>query len=1043
MLTNLMHVKSVKDIFQKINISIMVLFLFAFQTLAKTGATQDETMRLPYPDVSDVMIDQQAGKKISGTVLDQSGESVIGAYVTVKGTSTGTITDVDGSYSVDVADNNAVLVFSYIGYITQEITVGNRTSVNVTLLEGMLEIDEVVVIGYGIQRKISVTNAISSVESKDIAERNSTNTSQALQGKLPGLTIIDRGGAPGNEELTMRIRGVTSLNNNDPLILIDGIPGSLSQVNPIDIESVSVLKDAASAAIYGSRAAAGVVLVTTKGPKEGKLSVSYSGYYGFARSNNLPEHMDAVTYMKHQNEAYMNTYGYKFYTDEEIQQWPANHAKDPDSYPEPNTWTDALFSAAPQHSHTLTISGGNDKITNRISVRYLDQEGILPNYSNSISELRTRNDFKLSKKLTLSSNINARISERQSPYDEWESYYRMWQNSQWGVPIYSDGSYGLSVDSYSPLINSKERGVQTTTRTYLMGIFRGEFEVVDWMKLIAQYSTQLNFTNRKRFENKYDFSDKLYPERRAFNTINRMYDRRDRSLEDQIDLQLNFNKKFDKHIISGIAGYSEIHYESDNVEGYRQNFYNNDLQTISSGANDATRNATGGFSESGLRSFFARANYDYDGKYLLEVNARYDGSSRFAKGHQYGFFPSFSAGWRVSSESFWEPLKETVNELKLRGSWGEVGSQQVGLYSFMKTYNQNNYIFNEQLATGYRIVDLASEEISWETTTQTNLGVDGYLFNSKANFSIDYYKKRTEDILLRAPIPTIMGLNPTNTNAGIVENQGWEFAIGGRKPFGDFNVEMSFNANYNKNEVISLAGTGPHISAQGNSDYRTITTEGYPILSFYGYETDGFFKTQQEVDNYAKWDGSVGPGDIKYVDQNGDGELTPDDYVIFGKEMPDWTFSSNMAVSWKGLRLDLFWQGVAGSDKPMTGAILEHGIWGGFTHKEWSDYWTTSHTDAKYPRPTKYTMKNAQISDFSILNGNYLRLKNIRLSYDIPKKICKQLNINSIGVYVSATNLLTFSELNKYNIDPEMIERGQEGRFPQTSVTTFGLNINF
>ena len=899
------------------------------------------------------------------------------------------------------------------------------------------------VIGYGIQRKVSVTNAISSIDSKDISERNSTNTSQALQGKLPGLTIIDRGGAPGEEEFTMRIRGVTSLNNNDPLILIDGVPGSLSQVNPVDIESVSVLKDAASAAIYGSRAASGVVLVTTKAPAEGKLSVSYSGYFGVARSNNLPEHMDAVTYMKHQNVAYMNTYGYTYYTDEEISGWPANHAKDPDRYPKPNTWTDAMFSLAPQHSHTVTLSGGNDKITNRVSFRYMDQEGVLPQYGFSISEVRARNEFKLSKKLTFSSNINVRLSERNGPYNEWESYNRMWQNSQWGVPVYQDGSYGLSVDSYSPLINAKERGLSTRNGAYITGIFRGEYQIIDELKFIAQYSTQLTFNNRKSFENKYEFIDKLYPERRTFNNINRMTDRRDKYLEDQIDLQLTYNKKINQHTVSGIVGYSEIHHEDDNLEGYRQNFYNNDLQTISMGANDATRNATGGYGEWGLRSYFARVNYDYDGRYLFEANARYDGSSRFAKGHQYGFFPSASVGWRISSEGFWEPLKEVVNELKFRGSWGEVGSQQVGLYSFMKTYNQNNYIFNEGLATGYRIVDLASEDISWETTTQTNFGLDGYLLNSKVNFSLDYYKKRTEDILLRAPIPTVMGLNPTNTNAGIVENSGWELLIGGRNSFGDFNVEMSFNANYNKNEVISLAGTGPHISAEGNSDYRTITTEGYPILSFYGYETDGFFQSQAEVDNYAKWDGSVGPGDIKYVDQNGDGELTPDDYVIFGKEMPDWTFSSNMSVAWKGLKLDLFWQGVTGSDKPMTGAILEHGIWGGFTHKVWDDYWTPENPNAKYPRPTKYTMKNAQISDFSILNGNYLRLKNVRLTYDIPKKICNSIKINSINVYVSTTNLLTFSELNKYNIDPEMVERGQESRFPQTSVTTVGLNVNF
>ncbi|GHT31841.1 SusC/RagA family TonB-linked outer membrane protein [Bacteroidia bacterium] len=982
------------------------------------------------------------GKSITGTITDSNGEPIIGANVVEKGTTNGIITDLDGKFSLQVSAN-AILQISYIGYTPKEIPVGNNTNFAITLEDDSKALEEIVVVGYGVQRKLSVTNAISSIGSDDISERNSTNVNQALQGKLPGLTIIDGGGAPGEESLTMRIRGITSLNDNNPLILIDGVPGSLSQINPVDIESVSVLKDAASAAIYGSRAASGVILVTTKAPKDGKLSISYNGYFGIARTNNQPEHMDAVTYMNHQNAAYMNTYGYEYYSQEEITQWPANHARDPEQYPVPNDWQNVMFRLAPQHSHTLTLSGGSDKVTNRISFRYMNQEGVLPNYGFGVQELRARNEYKASKRLTLSSNLNLRFSDRRAPYNQWESYNRMWQNSQWGVPYYSDGSYGLTVDSYSPLIQINEMGKGEAKSLYLSGIFRGEFQLIDGLKINGQYSTQRNYLNWLEFNNKYDFTDKLHPDRRTFNTLNKMADYRNSSQEDGLDLQLVYNKTFGKHTLSGILGYSEIHYTSDWIEGYRQDFYNNELQSLSLGADDATQSAEGGNSEWGLRSYFGRINYEYDSRYLFEVNLRYDGSSRFAKGHQYGLFPSLSVGWRISNEGFWEPLKEVVNEFKLRGSWGSVGSQQVGLYSFMKTYNQSNYLLNGTLASGYRQRNMASEDISWETTTQLNLGIDAYLFDSKVNLSLDYYNKRTEDILLLVPIPAIIGLSATNQNAGVVENKGFEFIVGTRHTFGDYKVEFSLNANYNQNKVIDLAGTGPHISAYGNSDSRTITTEGYPIRSFYGFETDGFFQTQEEVDHYAKWDGSVGPGDIKYVDQNGDGELTPDDYVIFGSEMPDWTFSSNMSVAWKNLKLDLFWQAVTGSEKLMTGAILEHGIWGGFTHKEWADYWTPENRNAKYPRPTKYTMKNAQISDFSMLDGSYLRLKNVRLSYDIPKNICDRLHIGSINVYASATNLLTLSVLNKYNIDPEMIERGQESSFPQSSVTTIGLNVNF
>lgn len=963
--------------------------------------------------------------------------------VAVKGKSVGVKTGKEGEFLI-VAQAGDVLLFSFVGKISQEVAITDQRTVNVVLEEDSVGIDEVVVVGYGVQKKLSITNAVSSVGGEEIAARTSTNLTQALQGKLPGLTIIDRGGAPGGESLTTRIRGVTSLNDNNPLVLIDGVPGNLSRVNPADIESVSVLKDAASTAIYGSRASAGVILVTTKAPADGKLAISYDGYFGFARSNNVPKHMDAVTYMKQQNEAYMNTYGYKFYTDEEIQNWPENHKNDPERYPEPNTWWKEMFRLGPQHSHTLTLSGGDrERVTNRISFRYMDEDGILPNYGFGISEIRAKNDYKLSNRLTMSSNVNVRLSSRNAPYNEWESYYRMWQNSQWGVPYYSDGSYGLSVDSYSPLINLYERGFSRTKGTYLLGIFKGSYKLFDPLTFSAQYSTQHNIEDRTMFNNRYDFSDKLYPERRTFNAINRMNEYRNKSKEDMLDLQLTYNNRFGGHGLNGILGYSAIHYMDNWADGYRQNFYNNLLQALSMGANDATQSATGGNAEWGLRSYFARVNYDFDSKYLLEANARYDGSSRFADGYRYGFFPSFSMGWRVSAEPFWDPLSAVVNEFKIRGSWGEVGSQQVGLYAFMPTYNQVNYIFNENLASGYRQLNQANEDISWETTTQLNFGLDAYLFGNLLTFSVDYYKKTTRDILLVVPIPSLMGLQPTNQNAGVVENRGVEFVLQLRKSAGKVDLDFGFNVNYNRNKVVDLAGTGPHISAFGNSDYRTITVEGYPINSYYGFTTAGFFQTQEEVDNYAKWDGSVGPGDIKYVDQNNDGQLTPDDFVIFGSEIPDWTFSSTMSAQWKRLKLDLFWQGVTGSEKIMTGAIMEHGIWGGFTHKIYSDYWTPANTDARYPRPTKYTMKNAQISDFWMVNGSYLRLKNIRLSYAIPSAICEKIRVRGINVYTSATNLLTFAELNKYNIDPEMEGRGQESSFPQTSVTSFGLNITF
>jgi TonB-linked SusC/RagA family outer membrane protein len=989
-----------------------------------------------------------AQRNVSGTITDAAtGEALLGVTVQVKGTSTGVITDGNGAYTVGVRGNADTLIFSYVGFVTAMFPVSNQSVIDYAMIAEVTDLEEVIVVGYGTQKKLSVTNAVSNITSDELSERTATNMTQALQGKLPGLTIIDYGGAPGDENLIMRVRGVTSLNSNVPLVLIDGVPGDMTQLNPVDIESVTVLKDAASAAIYGSRAAAGVILVTTKDPGRGKLDVSYNGYFGMARTNNNPVHMEAVDYMNQQNAAWMNSYGFQYYSDQEIADWPQNHANDPEMYPLPNTWHDAVFSPAPQHSHTLTLSGGTDVVNTRISARYMSEDGVMRQYGFEIAELRAKTNFKVSDRLDLLTNVNVRNTLQKAPYNSWGTWsqanYRTLQNSQWGVPRYSDGSYGLTVDSYSPLILLDEVGKDNQRNTNITGIFRAEYEIIDGLKAIAQYSTKLYYGYNHQFWNKYYFEDKLHPSRVTFNSLNRMQDHRSQSRENGIDLQLTYNKIFGNHTVSAIAAYSQIHFQGSNLSGYRQDFYNNDLQSLSLGIDDATRNGWGGNSEWALRSYFARANYDFAGRYLLEANVRYDGSSRFSEGNRFGLFPSFSAGWRISNEAFWGSLKNTVNELKFRGSWGQVGSQTVGLYTYIETYNQSNYIFNNSLATGYRQTDLASQDLSWETTTQFNVGLDAYLFANRVNISADYYIKTTEDILLAVPIPSLIGLNPTDQNAGSVENRGIEVVLGGRQSFGDWNVGLNLNLNYNKNKVLDLAGTGPHISAYGNSDWRTITTEGEPILSFYGYETDGLFQTQEEVDAYATWDGSVGPGDVKYVDQNNDGVLNTDDFVIYGKEMPDITYAINMSVGWKGLTLDLFWQGVAGSEKLVTGATEEHGIWGGFTHKVYTDYWTPENTDAEYPRPTKYTMKNAQISDRWMVNGAYLRLKNIRLSYDIPQNLCNRLKISGINVYVSATNLLTFAELNKYNIDPELVGRGPESSYPQTSVTSIGLNINF
>jgi TonB-linked SusC/RagA family outer membrane protein len=977
--------------------------------------------------------------RVYGKIVDSEGIPLSGATVIEKGTANGTTANFDGNFSILLVDKNAVLIVSFIGFVTQEVDVSGKNSIDITMNIDAESLDEVVVVGYGVQKKVSITNAVSNIGPDDIRERNSTNVIQALQGKLPGLTVIDRGGEPGAQNLVLRIRGVTSLNDNQPLVLVDEVPADLSTVNPADIQSITVLKDAAAAAIYGSRAAAGVILVTTKRPSAGKMTVSYDGFYGVAVTNNKPVHMGAVDYMRMQNTGYTNTFGSTLFTEDQIQQWPKNYANDPENYPKPNTWLDELYEAAPQNSHTVTLSGGSEAINSRVSIRYLNEDGIIPTFNFNLGEIRANTNFKVSDKLRFNTNLNYRSETRNRPYNPWglppNWNLLNWlsvQNSQWGVPRYSDGSYGLSQDGVSPLILAEQAGTSTFNTGRLTGIIKADYDIFDGLTISTQYWAKVIGTDASRFRNKFRFEDKrtgLVNEQ----NISTLNESRTKSKEDGLDLKLNYNKIIDKHNISALLGYSWIQFESNELSAYRQGFYNNDLTVISQGLLDGSQSNGGSASEWGLNSYFGRINYDFDERYLLEVNARHDGSSRFSQGNRYGFFPSFSFGWRISNEEFWGSLVDTITELKLRGSWGQTGNQTVDLWTYIPTYNQSNYIFNEGLATGFRQTNQASDNLSWETTSQVNIGLDASIYNNMVTFSADIYKKRTEDILLAVPIPAIIGLNPTNQNAGIIENTGFELMLAGSKVFGDFNAGLSLNANYNQNKVIDLAGTGPFISAFGNSDYRTITTEGSPINSYYGFETDGFFQSQEDVDNYATWDGSVGPGDVKYVDQNNDGSLTPDDFVIFGNELPNWTFNSNMSFGWKNLQLDLFWQGAAGSEKLVTGMMLEMGIWNGFTHEIYTDYWTESNRDAEFPRPTKFTMKNVQVSDRTMVDGSYLRLKTARISY----------NLSNATIYLTSTNVMTFSQLNKFDIDPEQEGRGPEAFLPQTSVSTIGLNVTF
>ena len=1025
-------------------LKIKVFGFFILATLNQSYGnhySNDTMINITMLDVNDEDENIYPQQIIKGTVTDDMGVPLSGANIVEKGTTNGVIADFDGNYSIDISDGNPTLVVSFIGYTTKEVAVSGQTTVNVVLDEASTGLDEVVVVGYGTQKKVSLTSAVASVSGEDLRKRTVTKIEQSLQGNVSGLTVQDLGGAPGTSRMNMRIRGVTTLSsNNEPLVIIDGIEQKLTNINPNDIETLSVLKDASSTAIYGSRAANGVILVTTKRGKEGKVNVFLNSYYGFQKSNNTPVHMGTEDYMRMQNVAWTNSAGAPIYTEEYIQEYV--NSTDRIKYPLPNNWFETLFKTAPQKNTSVTISGGTDKMKSLLSVRYFDEEGIIPNSSANTTDIRFNSDFQVHPRIKVSSDFNYRYIHSQNPINVDRVINGMLQNSQFIVPRYPDGTYGVSGDGQSPLVRAELDGTDDLYQNYFMGNLKGEWEVINGLKFSVQYGLRANLDKQKRYSNKYEIFAYQDPTRRLVNKpINQLFENRNDFRETTFNTLLNYSKTFGNHDLNGLAGYSEIDYRSSTLFASRQNFYSNDIQSINQGANDPTKNNGGVDLKTTLRSYFGRLNYSFKNRYLFEGNIRYDGSSRFARGNEYGTFPSFSAGWRISEEDFWAGLEETVGELKIRGSYGKSGNQEVAPYSFLATYDLRSYSFGDSAVQGYKQTLLSNEDISWETTTQTDIGLDLTMFKGKLSLTADYYNKQTKDILLVVPVPATLGLLSTARNTGRVDNKGWEFALGLRNDFGNFKMDTNFNFSINNNEVVDLAGTGPYI--QGGNESRFITKDGLPIRSWWGYKTDGYFQTPEEVASYPKIIASAQPGDVKFVDNNGDGVINPDDMVYLGQSFPKYNYGATFNFTYKPFTLSMLFQGAAGYKARLGGALAEMGIWGGFTHEVTGDYWTPDNRDAQFPRPLKFDLRNIIMADRDLLNGDYLRLKNIQLDYKLPKSLIDMLGIQSANVYVATTNLFTFSQLNDFDIDPEEEVARRAERYPQSSITTLGVNINF
>lgn len=993
---------------------------------------------------------------VSGRVTSSTDNQAIpGVNIIIKGTSIGAVSDGDGRYTIDVPSRESVLVFTAIGFETQEVVVGDRTVIDVSLAESITSLGEIIVTGYGTQEKVSMTSAVGVIESDELVRRPVTTLQQAMQGTVAGLTILDNGGSPATPNHQILIRGVNTLysppgqaprgtseiGNNQPLVIVDGIEQPFQNINPTDIESVSVLKDASSTAIYGSRANNGVILITTKRGKEGKVSVSYSGFYAIQRAVSIPEHMDIESYLRLQNVARTNVGGAPLYTEEQIQTYVEGTRTNPLKYPLPFDWHNTMFDDAPQINHSLAISGGSERFRARASVRIQDQDGIIANTNAKTNDFRLNTDFEVSPKISIATDLNYRHQNTLEPHNINEIFRQLMQNSIWAVPRYPNGDYGGGTQGNNPLLLAEVGGTDRVLSNYVTGSMTGTWEIVKGLRFSTQVAFRTNDVTGKDFVNTWQTRDSTVVKKS--NQINQVTETRNNMREITVNSLLNYEVDFGSHGIKVLGGYSEIHNEFSRLTAERQNFYNNDVTSIGQGANDATKDNGGYDSEWGLRSYFGRINYAFKDKYLLEVNGRYDGSSRFTGDNKYSFFPSFSVGWRISEEGFWSGLEEVVSDLKLRGSWGRTGNNtNVGLYSFYAQMNPVTYSFGGNVVQGYEQQRIADPNITWETATQTDIGLDVELMGGKYTLAVDRYQKANRDILLALPVPGALGLEAGTQNAGVVENRGWEFQVGSNHRWGNISLRTNLNFSVNDNEVLDLAGTGPFIT--GNDiDPRYIIEEGYPMNAFWGYKTAGLFQTDAEAASYPQFMRPAVAGDVKVLDLNGDGVINPNDMTYLGNSIPKYTYGGTLNVGYKAFSLNITLQGAADFGMRIARALGEAGNYEGFTPAIYTNnYWTPERPNARFARPTKQNLRNQASTDRMIIDASYFRVKNIQLAYELPVELTRRIFVERASVFVSGTNLITFSELNEWDLDPESTS-GWQNYYPQTSLYTLGVNLQF
>ena len=995
--------------------------------------------------------------RISGRVTDTDKLPVIGAGVMIDGTTVGTVTDMDGRWELNAAKGAKVTV-SCMGYASYTFTVGDAAVYDVVLDADSNFLDEVVVVGYDTQKKVNLTGSVASVSTEMIAERPVATAALALQGLASGVTVTSQSGNPGAPGTNIRIRGIGTFGGSSasPLVLVDGVQGNIDDVDPSQIDKISVLKDAASASIYGSRAANGVILITTKRAPKDSFSLTYRGYAGWSQPTDLPDLVDAVDYMRLSREASLNDEDEPLYSEEYISRYMANHRIDPDSYPITKWQEKVLNGSGFTHNHTLMFNAANGRIRNSASAGYLSQDGIIArqNYA--------RYNFRDNMTIDVLDNLAVRMDAavtfgRRNAVPLAASLFNMMNTrdplilTQW-----SSGDYAPMTGGSTNILPVTEGagGEKRVDNLKLNAALSVSWSPWKFLTLEGKAAPRFNVSHTHQFDDVIRYASDAFGTQSP--VTSRLYNELTESQTQNFYMTWQFTAAFHKDFASGhdlkvLLGASRETFSQRYYSATRQRLPYPDYPVLNVGAEDETMSNAGTRAEWALQSFFGRINYNYKERYLFEANLRLDGSSRFASGNRWGIFPSFSGAWRLTEEPWMQKARKTLTEMKIRASYGTLGNQNINssYYPFAEQLKMDSYSDNGVLVPSAYKSTLANEGITWETSEMVDVGIDATLWN-KFSVTADWYLKKTHGILMTLNIPLSTGLSAPYQNAGEVKNMGWEVSAGYHDQWGDFRFGVDANLSDVINTITDMNG-----QFETHSGGIIRNQEGSSVNSIYGLKCIGMARTQDEADwvnmNLRQYGKDIQPGDLIYADTDNDGAVTDADMTIIGSAIPRYTYGLTLSLGWKGLSVTAFFQGVGKVDSYLSSYYVQPCINGGTFRTEHLDRWTSSTPDGFYPRMSYKSDHNRRQSSFWMRDASYFRLKNLNVNYAFPKKLFKG-RIDGLSVFASMENLFTLTGFYQ-GYDPEVgyDANGANGvslgavadNYPQVKTFTFGLELKF